>query len=88
MYTNTKTGNIISNFHNYYIPRGELHNLDLRNNNDLDQVLYSREHGRTAVKRVGSVYWNKLPEAIKAENPSPTVFKSSVFKHFISLYND
>ena len=83
-----KTGNIISNFHNYFIPRGELHNLDLRNNNDLDQVLYSREHGRTAVKRVGSVYWNQLPEAIKAENTSPTVFKSSVFKHFISLYND
>ena len=83
-----KTNKIISNFHNYFTTRGEHHNLHLRNNEDLDQTLYTREHGRTTVQRTGSVYWNQLPDEIKVENKSPTVFKTSVFKHFISQYID
>ena len=83
-----KTNKIISNFHNYFTTRGEHHNLHLRNNEDLDQTLYTREHGRTTVQRIGSVYWNQLPDAIKVENKSPAVFKASVFNHFISQYID
>ena len=83
-----KTNKTIPKFSNYFTTRGEHHNLDLRNNEDLDQTFYTREHGRTTVQRIGSVYWNQLPVEIKDLNVSQNVFKGYVFKHYISQYVD
>ena len=84
----SKSNKIISNFKNYFPTRGEQHTLNLRNNDDLDQTFFTREHGRKTVQRIGAVYWNELPDNLKDTNVSQEVFKSTVFKHFSSQYND
>ena len=84
----SKSNKIISNFKNYFPTRGEQHTLNLRNNDDLDQTFFTREHGRKTVQRIGAVYWNELPDNLKDTNVSQEVFKSTVFKHFSSQYNE
>ena len=77
----------IPNFDNYFITRGEIHGLNLRNNADLDAVQIRREHGRSTVQRTGSVFWNEIPEDIKL-SVSENVFKKNLFKALISKYED
>ena len=83
-----KANKTISNFENYFTTRGEQHNRDLRNNNDLDQNRFAREHGRTTVQRIGSVYWNQLSDTLKVLDASQSVFKNSIFKYFVNKYTD
>ena len=75
----------ITNFENYFITRGEIHGLNLRNNADLDAVQIRREHGRSTVQRTGSVFWNEISEEVK-NSVSENIFKKNLFKELISKY--
>ena len=83
-----KTHSSIPNFNNYFPTRGEFHNLNLRNNDQLNQTHFNRNHGRTTVQHLGSVYWNQLPNELRQIDKSLNVFKNSIFKFFRDQYID
>ena len=74
---NSKNGENISLFHNYFKKRTEIHQINTRNRNNLVVTRSKIEMGKKNVHNFGASQWNNLPNKFKTSK-SIHIFKKAV----------